>query len=110
MPTPQDARPQVPSSLPVRVEVRINGRVQFSNVCWNPTMTADGEKIIFAAALQPVLVDAPEPQEAPQHEFEHDARNGDEIIQQVHSGRRNVKRAGSAPQTPLGATRGADNV
>jgi hypothetical protein len=109
MPTKANAgkgRPQVPASAPVRVEIRVNGRVLFSNVCYSPDMRMDEEngRVGFAASLNPTMVDAPLP--PPQVPFSVDPRNGEDIIQQVHSGRRDITKS----RVAVGPTRGAETV
>ena len=80
---------QVPAGPPVRVEIRVGGRVQFANECFGPQLVVDGDVVKFIAALEPVLVDAPV--ERPPERFGDDPRDGEQVIQRVHSGRRDIE-------------------
>lgn len=77
---------QVPDSPPVRVEIRINGRVRFADTVYGPLLSSEDGEVTFTATTIPVLVDAPVLR-APEL-FVEDRRNSEDIIQQVHSGRR----------------------
>jgi len=81
---------KIPSSVPVRVEVRVDGRVRLAQLCYDPHLeiAEDGSTVKFSAALQPVLVSAAPPR--PPERFEDDPRHDEEMIPQVHSGRRNT--------------------
>lgn len=84
-----DAAPlaeQVPESPPVRVEIRIGGRVRFADTVYAHLLESENGEVKFTGSLAPVLVDAPVLR-APER-FLEDPRNGTELIQQVHSGRR----------------------
>jgi hypothetical protein len=85
---------QIPASPPVQVEIRVDGRVRFRQVCFAPQLSMDDDTVAFGASLQPVLVDAPAASATvvrPPERFgdlANDPRDGNEVIQQVHSGRR----------------------
>lgn len=80
------APPQVPAGPPVRVEIRVGGRIRFADNCYDIQLEQTNGQISLTAALKPTMVDAPPPR--PQQKFGEDPRDGEEIIQQVHSGRR----------------------
>jgi hypothetical protein len=88
---------QVPQSPAVRVEVRVGGRVKFSQDVYDPSLTTDDDVLHFSAALQPTLVDV-KPTRPPTR-FGDDPRDGDTVIQQVHSGSRKE----TAAPSPKGA-------
>ncbi len=80
-------RPQVPTSPPVQVEVRIAGRIKFAAACYDVQLKSDDDGMVtLSASMNPVLMDAP-PEQAPER-FGVDPRDGTEVIEQVHSGRR----------------------
>jgi hypothetical protein len=77
---------QVPASAPVRVEIRIGGRVRFADSVYDPQLSAEDGAVEFTASMTPTMVDAPAVR--PPVQFFSDQRNGEEVITQVHSGRR----------------------
>lgn len=88
----QPAAEQVPASPPVRVEIRIGGRIRFSQDCYDTDLVMENDTVRFNAALHPTLVDvAAAPPPRPAEKFGTDPRDGDEVILQVHSGRRRSK-------------------
>jgi hypothetical protein len=84
--TKKTAVPQVPASRPARVEIRVDGRLHFANNCYDLQISQGDGVLSVTAALNPTMVDAPAPM--PQQNFGDDIRDGDKVIQQVHSGRR----------------------
>lgn len=82
--------PQVPQSQPVRVEVRIDGRVRFANAVYDPTFEITDEQIVLTADLQPTWIDPPKLRAPTRFIEQEDERNGTEIIQRVHDGRRHI--------------------
>lgn len=80
---------KVLATQPVSVEIRINRKVRLSQTVYGPQLSmADGE-VVFTASLEPTLVDAPPSPTVPQR-FNDDPRNADDLIMQVHSGRRDL--------------------
>lgn len=81
---------QQPISSATRVEVRLDGRVRFSNDCYDVSLSQENDVFKLTGALHPTLVDV-EP--VPPERFGDDPRDGEEVIQQVHSGsRRKVRK------------------
>jgi hypothetical protein len=74
-----------PKSPPRRVEIRIDGRLQFIQDCYDIALTLDNDVVTFTAAVQPTMVSAPT--KGPSMRFDDDPRDGEEVIQKVHSGR-----------------------
>jgi hypothetical protein len=56
---------QVPASAPVRVEIRVDGRVQFAKECYDVSLTTENDVAHFTAALHPTMVDVTPPQLRP---------------------------------------------
>ncbi len=82
------AVPQVPAGPPVRLEVRLDGKVRFANNCYDVQLSQDEDTVTLGAALKPRMVDAAPPTPArPPQRFGDDPRDGEEIIQRIHSGR-----------------------
>lgn len=78
----------VPWSQPLRVDIRIAGRLLFTNNCWGVELKQnDDGTVTFSATTNIEHVAAPPTPAAPER-FGDDIRDGQEIIQQVHSGRR----------------------
>jgi hypothetical protein len=79
----------VVKSQPVIAEIRINGRVKFSNYVYDPHIDMTDETITFTADLNPTWIERSLP--APTRFTEQaDPRDGEDIIMQVHSGRRDI--------------------
>ena len=89
------SRQQVVKSQPRNVEIRIDGKIRFANLCYDPTfeIADDGSSIWFRADLEPTWVEQTLP---PPTRFvtREDPRDGDEIIMRVHSGRRDIVEPG----------------
>jgi hypothetical protein len=77
--------PQVPQSKPQRVEIRVDGRVRFSDECWDVELSQENSLLKLNAALHPTLMSF---KANPPERFGDDPRDGEEVIQKVHSGRR----------------------
>lgn len=77
---------KIPAGPPVRVEIRINGRVRFANTCYGFELGQDEETMWLEGSLVPTLVDKPTPTTA--NKFGDDVRDGEQVLTQVHSGRR----------------------
>ena len=85
------AAEQVPKSPPIRVEIRIAGRVRFAQDVYEPSFYVSDALVTFNADLQPTMVDAAPPVRPPTRFIDqNDPRDGEEIIQTVHSGRRDL--------------------
>lgn len=82
--------PQVPKSQPIRVEIRIDGRVRFANFVYDPTFDITDEQIVLTADCNPTWIEPPKLNPPTRFVEREDARNGEEIIQRVHSGRRDI--------------------
>lgn len=82
---------KVPASRPVRMDVRVDGRVKFSNVVYAPQFEV-GDKLVITADMQPTLVDP-----KPGVRFARDdPREGAETVMVVHDGRGTPEK----PSTP----------
>ena len=81
-----ESAPLVPATPPVRIEIRIDGAIRFANFVYNPTLVSEDGTVTLTGSLEPTMVAAPPVR--PPVQFFDDARNGEEIITQVHSGRR----------------------
>jgi hypothetical protein len=78
----------IPEQPPVQTEIRLNGAIRFANMLYNVTLEqADDGQVTLVGTLNPTLIEAPEPKFM---HFGDDPRDGTEIIQQVHSGRRDT--------------------
>ena len=81
---------QVPAGPPMRVEIRIAGRIRFADTCYGVLLDRDDDKgeVTFVGALQPAAeVDDAPTMRAPE-KWGEDVRDGEDVIQQVHSGSR----------------------
>jgi hypothetical protein len=76
---------QRPASPPRRVEIRVGGRVAFANDCYDVSLAVADDVVKFSAALHPTMVDVAT---RPPQRFGDDPRDGDEVIQRVHTGSR----------------------
>jgi len=85
-PTPQ----QVPSSAPVRLEVRYNGKIRYAQQVWNPTFDIGDDSVTISASLKPEMVDAPKLAPPTVFAAQNDVRDGEDFIPRVHSGRRDL--------------------
>ena len=82
---------QVQAAPAVRVEVRIGGRLRFSNDVYSPSFDIGEDRVTFSADLAPTFVDKPTMLRPPTRFVDQtDPRDGEEIIQTVHSGRRDI--------------------
>jgi len=80
---------QVVKSQPRSVEVRIDGKVRFANLCYDPHFEVSDQAVTFTADLNPTWIERQLP--APTRFIEQDdPRDGDEFIMRVHSGRRDI--------------------
>jgi hypothetical protein len=84
--------PQVVKSQPVAVEVRINGRVRFSNLVYDPELAIsdDETQVWLRADLNPTWIDAKPLPPPTRFVDQNDPRDGEKIITRVHSGRRDI--------------------
>jgi hypothetical protein len=80
---------EVVKSQPRSVEVRIDGKVRFANLCYDPHFEVSDQTVTFTADLNPTWIERALP--APTRFVEQeDPRDGGEVIMKVHSGRRDV--------------------
>jgi hypothetical protein len=81
---------QVPASPPIRAEIRLGGRIRFTDNVYDVRLEQDEESgvVTFTASLRPTLVDAPPVR--PREVFGSDPRDGTDVILQAHSGRRDT--------------------
>lgn len=80
---------QVVKSQPVSCEIRINGKIRFANLVYDPGFDMTEEQLTFTADLNPTWIEHALP--APTRFVEQtDPRDGEEIIMRVHSGRRDI--------------------
>lgn len=87
-----------PKSPPVRVEVRIGGKLRFANDVYEPSLVNDELTVLLTAALKPTMVPVQEaPAGSQRDEFAADPRNGTQILMQIHNG---VREAPAPPPTP----------
>lgn len=88
-PPAPEAATQMPFTPPVRVEIRLNGKLSFADTCYGVRLHInDAGEVTFSGSKQPVLVAAPPPPPArPPERFGSDPRDGEEVINRVHSGR-----------------------
>lgn len=84
------AAQQVPASAPVRLEVRLNGKIRYSDQVYDPTFDVDGDSVTISAGLKPTMVDAPELPPPTVFAAQADVRDGEDFIPRVHSGRRDL--------------------
>jgi hypothetical protein len=77
---------QKPASPPVRVEIRVAGRIKFANDCYDVDLQQADDVLKLTAALHPTMVDVAPAR--PPERFGEDPREGTEVIHQVHSGSR----------------------
>lgn len=90
--TTKTAKPveQVPASPPIRVEVRIDGRVRFSGDVYEPSFDVTDDTISFTADRNPTMVDKAPVRPPTRFGDSDDPRDGEKIIMKVHSGRRDL--------------------
>lgn len=74
----------VEQSPPVRVEIRIGGRIRFADDVYNPLLSAEDDLLKLTGALHPTMVSV---EIRPPERFGDDPREGEEVILQVHSGK-----------------------
>lgn len=84
------AAQQVPSSAPVRLEVRLNGRIRYADQVYDPTFDVSDDSVTVSASLKPTMVDAPELPPPTVFAEQADVRDGEDFIPRVHSGRRDL--------------------
>jgi hypothetical protein len=67
------------------VEVRVGGRVIFAQDCWDVHLGVEDDVLKISAALHPTLVEVAK---NPPQRFtpDDDPRDGEEVIQKVHTG------------------------
>lgn len=83
------AQQQVMAAPPVKMEVRIGGRVRFSNTVYSPHFDTTNGMLTVTAALEPTMIDPPV--QAPTRFYQQDdPRDGEDVILRVHSGRRDI--------------------
>lgn len=89
--TRKPKRPEVklvPERPPVAVEIRLNRAIRFANMLYNVTLDQDDDgQVTLIGTLNPTLIEEPEPKFV---HFGDDPRDGTDVIQQVHSGRRDT--------------------
>jgi hypothetical protein len=90
--TRRAAAPQVVKSQPVQVEIRINSRIKFANLVYDPQLqiSDDDTTVTFRADLEPTWIDAQPLPPPTRFSTQEDPRDGEEIIMRVHSGRRDI--------------------
>lgn len=86
----EDAAQQVPAKPPVRLEVRLNGRIRYADQVYDPTFDVGADSVTVSASLKPTMVDAPELAPPTVFAEQADVRDGEEFIPRVHSGRRDL--------------------
>lgn len=79
-------------SVPVRVEVRFNGRVVFANMCLDPKIDVDSDGGVGVTAK--LLSPPPRPVQPQIRPL--DERDGDKIVTKAHSGKRDEAKADAA--------------
>lgn len=84
---------QVPAGPPVRVEVRVAGRVRFAGDVYQPGFDITDSRVAFTADRQPTMIDKPGTSINPPTRFvdQTDPRDQEKIIHRVHSGRRDIQ-------------------
>lgn len=83
-------RLQVASSKPVRLEVRLNGKVRYQDQVYDVEFDVTGDTLTLVGQLVPQMMDAPLLPPPTRFVEQTDVRDGEEIIHRVHSGRRDV--------------------
>jgi hypothetical protein len=83
---------QIPASAPVRIDVRVAGRIRFSGDVYEPAFDVTDNRVAFTADRHPTMIDTPGATIAPPTRFvdQTDPRDQEKIIQRVHSGRRDI--------------------
>jgi hypothetical protein len=83
---------QIPASPPVRIEVRVAGRIRFSGDVYEPGFDITDQQVAFTANRTPTMIDKPGATIAPPTRFidQGDPRDQEKIIHRVHSGRRDI--------------------
>jgi hypothetical protein len=88
-----------PATPPRRVEIRVDGRVRFSNDVYDVELTQENDVVKFTGALHPTLVEVAK---RPPERFDDrsdDPRDGEEVIQKVHTGSRRQTAAPSPKES-----------
>jgi hypothetical protein len=80
---------QVVKSQPVPCEIRINGRIRFANLIYDPAFQMTDQTVTFTADLEPTWIERQLP-EPTRFVDQADPRDGEDIIMKVHSGRRDI--------------------
>jgi hypothetical protein len=83
-------RPQIPRAQPEKVEIRVNGRIQFANLVYEPRFDVTDDTLTFTADRNPTWIDAPPVPPPTRFAAQDDPRDGEQIIHRVHSGRRDI--------------------
>lgn len=75
---------KVEQSPPVRVEIRVGGRIRFADDVYNVVLSAEDDLLSLTGALHPTMVSV---EIRPPQRFGDDPREGEEVLLQVHSGK-----------------------
>jgi hypothetical protein len=98
------AAEQVPASAPVRLEIRLNGRIRYADQVYDPSFDVTDDSVTVSAGLKPTMVDAPELPPPTVFAEQADVRDGEDFIPRVHSGRRDLPQQDPvAPDWPAGS-------
>lgn len=76
---------KVEEAPPVLVEIRVGGKVRFRQDVYNVELSAEDDVLKLTGALHPTFVSV---NMQPPEKFGDDPREGEEVIMQVHSGKR----------------------
>lgn len=80
---------KTPETPPRRVEIRVDGRVRFAQDCYDVELSLEDDVLKLTGALHPTLVEVAK---NPPQRFDpdNDPRDGEEVIQKVHTGSQEV--------------------
>lgn len=81
---------QVPAGPPIRVEIRVGRRIMFADEVYEPAFDITDDAVTFTAGKHPRMIDPPQLRAPTRFIDQTDPRDGEQIIQQVHSGRRDI--------------------
>lgn len=84
---------QIPRAQAQRLEIRIDGRVRYANAVYEPTIDEVDGQIVITGDLNPTWVEPPKLNPPTRFVERDDVRNGEEVIQRVHTGRRDIYEA-----------------